>query len=62
MNTSLKSLLKPSSSHFFILDIDSTLVTTHQRNQKILDDWIKKNKTNFPEDCNALMKAEMSLW
>lgn len=58
MNTNLEALISPTPNDFFILDIDSTLVTTHQRNQKILEDWIQENSSQFPEDCLTLKQAQ----
>lgn len=58
IKANLESLKNPSKDSFFILDIDSTLVTTHQRNQAILEDWIKKFRSEFPNDCKLLTKAQ----
>ena len=57
----LATLKNPQPDHFFILDIDSTLLTTHQRNQAILDQFIMDNKEHFQEDCNNLAKAQCQL-
>ncbi len=54
----LETLKNPSRSDFFILDIDSTLVTTHQRNQAILLAWIKANRDRYQEDCVQLAQAQ----
>ena len=57
--TSLFEKLKnPSKSDVFILDIDSTLVTTHQRNQTILDAWVSQHKKEYREDCNQLQNSK----
>ena len=54
-------LKKPTPDQLFILDIDSTLVTTHQRNQSIIEAFILEFHNQFPEDCKALEKAECQL-
>ncbi len=54
----LETLKKPEKNNFFILDIDSTLVTTHQRNQAILEDWIKAKSKQFADDCSDLQSAK----
>jgi hypothetical protein len=54
---SLESLQNPSKKSLFILDIDSTLVTTHQRNQNIIDDWVRHFAKDYPEDSQALTGA-----
>ncbi len=54
----LETLKKPEKDNFFILDIDSTLVTTHQRNQAILEDWIKAKRKQFSDDCSQLETAK----
>lgn len=55
---SLDPLKKPTASDFFILDIDSTLVTTHQRNQAILEDWVKQHGHQFPQESQLLKLAQ----
>lgn len=50
-------LAQPSKNDFFVLDIDSTLVTTHQRNQSILQDWTQQHQGDFPKDCLTLKQA-----
>ena len=57
----LEILRNPSSNDFFVLDIDSTLVTTYQRNQAILDEFITTKKEQFPEDCLNLKQAQCQL-
>ena len=37
-------LQSPEKENLYILDIDSTLLTTHQRNQAILDQFILEQK------------------
>lgn len=59
--TNINPLKNPSSSDFFILDIDSTLVTTYQRNQAIIQKFISLHKAQFPEDCLALKQAKCQL-
>jgi hypothetical protein len=54
----LERLKKPNKNDFFILDIDSTLVTTHQRNQAILSEWVQNHRTTYPEDCKQLSTAQ----
>lgn len=56
-----KLLGNPSENDFFILDIDSTLVTTHQRNQAIIDAFIEQNESQFPDETNQLKKAQCQL-
>lgn len=58
---SLDSLKNPSSDDFFVLDIDSTLVTTHQRNQAILEKFISDNEKKYPDDCTSLKQAKCQL-
>ena len=48
----------PTKQDLFILDIDSTLVTTHQRNQAILDNFVKEFKELHPEDCEQIAQAQ----
>ena len=58
----VKNLLNnPTPDCFFILDIDSTLVTTYQRNQAILDAFIESHKQTFPKDCAQLANASCQL-
>lgn len=60
-NPLLTILQAPSDAYFFILDIDSTLLTTYQRNQAILDQFIFDNKTRFAQDCEKLVQAQCQL-
>lgn len=55
---SINVLKNPSKQSFFVLDIDSTLVTTHQRNQRILFEWINHHSSEFPDDCTILRQAQ----
>lgn len=41
-----------------ILDIDSTLVLTHKRNQSILEQFSKEAKEDFPELCSKLQQID----
>lgn len=50
-----------SKKHLLVLDIDSTLVTTFQRNQAILDEFCKQQSQLFPEECNKLKMAQCRL-
>ncbi len=56
-SSKLHNLIKPSRDNFFVLDIDSTLVTTHQRNEAILKDWTTQFKDQFPQDCLTLQQG-----
>lgn len=48
----------PQINHFYILDIDSTLVTTHQRNQAVLDHFIAEYSEKYPNECQTLKAAQ----
>lgn len=54
-------LLSPRQDTLYILDIDSTLVTTHARNQAILRDFCQEYQERFPEECQQLSKLECRL-
>ena len=41
-----------------IIDIDSTLVQTHQRNQAIIDEFCRENEAKYPKDVEQLRKME----
>lgn len=57
-----KSILEnPNRQQVFILDIDSTLVTTYQRNQAILETFVNERAADFPEDCENLKIAQCQL-
>lgn len=59
---SIESLLKdPSKSMLYVLDIDSTLLHTHFRNQAIVDQFVKENEATHPEDCLGLSKLNCQL-
>jgi hypothetical protein len=60
-NKEIAFLQKPSQKYFYILDIDSTLISTHQRNQAILKQFIMDYAKQFPEDCKNLLKAQCQL-
>jgi hypothetical protein len=63
MNSSQLSerLKNPKIDDFFVLDIDSTLVTTFQRNQAILDQFIKDYCQTHPSECEKLAQASCQL-
>lgn len=44
--------------HLVILDIDSTLVTTYQRNQGILEAFCHRHKEDYPVDIAQLLKVQ----
>lgn len=43
---------------FFVLDIDSTLVSTHQRNQAILNKFIAQFGETWADDCAQIQRAQ----
>ncbi len=57
-NQILKKLTHPNQELYFILDIDSTLVSTHQRNQKIILDFCSENSLNYPVECQQLKNIQ----
>ncbi len=57
-NHLIEKLKNPNTKSFFVLDIDSTLVSTHQRNQKIILDFCSDKKSLYPEECLQLQKIE----
>lgn len=54
---SLSILTQPQNDTLYVLDIDSTLVATHQRNQSIINDFCQKYEAQFSQDCSVLAKA-----
>lgn len=48
------ALSKPDLNTLYILDIDSTLVTTHQRNQAIVESFVEIHSSVYPEDCKII--------
>mgnify|MGYP003683776001 CR=1 FL=1 len=60
-NLKLSSIFNKKVKNFVILDIDSTLVTTFQRNQVILDQFCKNQQSSFPEEALLLSKAKCKL-
>ncbi len=61
-NSQISDRLKtPLDNDFFILDIDSTLVTTYQRNQAIINQFIKDQQSDHPLECQALRLAQCQL-
>lgn len=58
MNKNSALHLPTDSDQFFVLDIDSTLVSTHQRNQAILFEFAHTYSKKFPEDSVSLLQAQ----
>jgi len=58
----LKDLIEDlTSEHLVILDIDSTLLTTFQRNQAILEAFCEALSTDYPTDIAQLLKVRCQL-
>lgn len=51
-------LLSLDASSLILLDIDSTLVQTHQRNQAILEDFCRELGDQYPEDIHKIKGIE----
>jgi hypothetical protein len=54
-------LHQPTQDTLYLLDIDSTLVTTHQRNTAILKEFCRTHSQDFPEECSHINKMECQL-
>ncbi len=57
-SSAIETLKNPTPQDFFVIDIDSTLVSTHQRNQVILTAFIDQHKDLYPTDCEILAKVK----
>lgn len=57
----IATLKDPSKSFFYVLDIDSTLLNTHHRNQAIVKKFSELQKHRHPEDCAGLALLDCQL-